>query len=190
MAGHSSLIFITGGVRSGKSSFAEKLAVDMSCKTGGQLHYLATGVPSDQEMKERIHIHKCNRLEAGYGWKTIEQPVQIGTLSNRFAETDIIVLDCLTTLLNNELFSTNSDWDESVLHRVKENILTGITKIRNQAGTLIVVSNEVSYDCVPRNDLVFSYGKLLGQIHQKLVQEADTAYLVEAGIPRVMKGVR
>lgn len=190
MADHAALIFITGGVRSGKSSFAEKLAVEMASKKKGRLYYLATGVASDNEMKERIKKHRRDRSESGTDWKTIEQSVCIGTISDPFTDRDIIVLDCLTTLLNNELFSLDREWDEAFLHNVRKTILSGIKRIKNRAGTLIVVSNEVLFDFVPGNQLVFSYGRLLAQIHQQIVQEADTAILVEAGIPRIMKGVR
>jgi adenosylcobinamide kinase / adenosylcobinamide-phosphate guanylyltransferase len=185
----SSLIFITGGVRSGKSSFAERQAVETASTTGRQLTYLATGVPSDPEMKERIEKHQQDRLKGTYQWKTIEQSVQIGKLADHFTNEDIILMDCVTTLLNNELFSSEKEWDEHFLKTVKTNVITGITSIKNRAHTMIVVSNEVLNESLIGNELVFTYGCLLGQIHQYLVREADKVFLVEAGIPIVMKGV-
>ncbi|WP_312475318.1 bifunctional adenosylcobinamide kinase/adenosylcobinamide-phosphate guanylyltransferase [Neobacillus sp.] len=186
----SSLIFITGGVRSGKSSLAERLALELASQSGGPLYYIATGVPSDSEMQERIEKHQSDREAGTYQWKTIEQSVQIGMLDETFSSGDIILLDCVTTLLNNELFSTEQTWNDSFLETVKEKIITGIISIKNRAGTMIVVSNEVLNESLLGNDLVFLYGRLLGQIHQVLVEEADQAFLVEAGIPIVMKGVR
>jgi adenosylcobinamide kinase / adenosylcobinamide-phosphate guanylyltransferase len=185
----SSLIFITGGVRSGKSSFAERKAVEIAIKTRGQLNYLATGVPSDPEMRERIKKHQHDREAGSYCWKTYEQSVQIGELANNFSAEDIILLDCVTTLLNNELFSSEQKWDECLLETIKKNIITGITTIKNRTGTMIVVSNEVLNEALLGNELVFTYGRLLGQIHQYLVKEATQVFLVEAGIPIVMKGV-
>jgi adenosylcobinamide kinase / adenosylcobinamide-phosphate guanylyltransferase len=185
-----SLIFITGGVRSGKSSFAERKAVEIARTTGGQLTYLATGVPSDPEMKERIEKHQRDRLAGTYHWKTIEQSVQIGKLADNFDGKDIILVDCVTTLLNNELFSSEQeDWDEHFLEIVKENVITGVTSIKNRTGSMIVVSNEVLNEPLLGNEMVFTYGRLLGQIHQYLVKEADQVFLVEAGIPIEMKGV-
>lgn len=184
----SSFIFITGGVRSGKSSFAEKMAVDLSWEYGGQLTYIATGVPSDKEMKERIAKHQRDREEGMYQWKTIERSVQIGELANDICREDIILLDCVTTLLNNELFSYDRDWDEDFVEMIKERMVNGILEINCRARALIVVSNEVFYEQIIGNELVFTYCKLLGQIHQSLVQNAEQAFLVEAGIPMMMKG--
>src|SRR4051794_671645 len=102
-----SFIFITGGVRSGKSNFAEKMAVDLAMNTGGQLNYLATGVASDQEMRERIVKHQKDRMAGKSSWRTSEQSLHIGEIANMFGSQDIILLDCVTTLLNNELFSVH-----------------------------------------------------------------------------------
>ena len=185
-----SLIFISGGVRSGKSSFAEKIAVELAKENGGQLNYLATGVASDLEMRERIRKHQSDREAAKFHWRTIEQSQNIGEMADLFNIEDIILIDCVTTLLNNELFSSNQQWDESFLANVKETIITGINKIRDRANVLIVVSNEVFNESMTENNLVFSYGRILGKIHQQLVKEADEAFLVEAGIAINMKGVR
>lgn len=168
---------------------AERLAIEIAGNKGGQLTYLATGVPSDPEMQHRIDMHKGDRAAGDYHWKTIEQPVQIRTLADSVSESDIILLDCVTTLLNNELFSTDRTWDESFFSSVKDSIITGILSLKSRAGAMIVVSNEVLNEPLIGSDLVFSYGRLLGQIHQKLVKEADLALLVEAGIPIVMKEV-
>lgn len=189
MAASSSFIFITGGVRSGKSGFAERQAVEIARATGASLTYLATGVPSDPEMRERIEKHQRGRSAGAYQWKTVEQSVQIGKLADDFTGKDIILVDCVTTLLNNELFSSEQEWDEHFLETVKNNVITGITSIKNCAGTMIVVSNEVLNEPLCANEMVVSYGRLLGQIHQYLVKEADQVFLVEAGIPIVMKGV-
>lgn len=186
-----SLIFITGGVRSGKSSFAEKMAVENAKENGGQLNYLATGVASDPEMRERIAKHQNDRESGKSRWRTIEQSQNIGESADYFNKEDIILIDCVTTLVNNELFSSsNQEWDESFLAHVMETIITGINKIREKAKVLIVVSNEVFYESIAENDLVFSYSRILGKIHQQLVKEADQAFLVESGIPTTMKGVR
>ncbi|MFK9090506.1 bifunctional adenosylcobinamide kinase/adenosylcobinamide-phosphate guanylyltransferase [Bacillus salipaludis] len=185
---YQSLIFITGGVRSGKSSFAEKLAIERKRNIDGQLYYIATGVPSDSEMQKRIEMHQKDRQSGEYQWKTIEKPIQIGTLADSISDNDIILLDCVTTLLNNELFSTEQTWNESYLKKIKEDIMSGILAIKKRAGVMIVVSNEVLNEPLIGSEIVFSYGLILGQIHQDLVREADQAIIVEAGIPIIMKG--
>src|SRR5690554_6184956 len=101
----SSLIFITGGVRSGKSSFAERFATETAAKTKGRLNYIATGVPFDEEMEKRIDKHRQDRSKGPIPWITREQPVNIGELASLFNNQDVILLDCVTTLVNNELFS-------------------------------------------------------------------------------------
>jgi adenosylcobinamide kinase/adenosylcobinamide-phosphate guanylyltransferase len=183
-----SLIFITGGVRSGKSSFAEQTAVDIAMETGGPLYYLATGVPFDGEMNERIKKHQYDRERGKNPWKTIEQSVNIGEIAGHFQGDEVILLDCLTTLLNNELYAANHTWDENFLRTVFEKIITGVLNIKKRARTLIIVSNEVLHEPIQDNELISTYKRLLGQLHQLLVKEADIAYLVDSGIPVRMKG--
>lgn len=180
----SSLIFISGGVRSGKSRFAEQLALEMVSSQGGQLCYIATGVGSDREMNERILKHRKDRESAKYHWRTIEKSISIGEIASQLEAEDVILLDCVTTLLNNELFLGEQD-----AAAVVEKICTGITLIKSRVKALVVVSNEVLNELFLGNTLTFTYGRLLGQIHQYLVKEADQAYLVEAGVPILMKGV-
>lgn len=189
MAKAPSLIFITGGVRSGKSSFAEKIAVKIAAPNQGKLNYIATGVPFDSEMRERIKKHQHDREKGKEHWITIEQSKSLCELEGRFHLKDVVLLDCVTTLLNNELYLANQLWDSDFLASVQEKVITGIMTIKEQAGTMIVVSNEVLNEPVLANELVINYKKLLGHIHQRLVMEAEKAYLVEAGTPILMKEV-
>ncbi|PAV27989.1 hypothetical protein CIL05_19180 [Virgibacillus profundi] len=186
-----SIIFITGGVRSGKSSFAEKKAAERASEIGGSLHYLATGMPSDQEMENRIACHQEDRRKSGFSWKTWEQSTNIGSLASGFREKDVLLLDCLTTWLTNELFSQEADWNESYLKAVFHRILTEIEAIRKNCHQLVIVSNEVLSDPLhEKNDLVFMYCQLIGNLHRQIVQKAMQAYAVEAGVPVLMKGVK
>jgi adenosylcobinamide kinase / adenosylcobinamide-phosphate guanylyltransferase len=191
------LIFISGGVRSGKSQFAEKLAVDLSGLTQGhetsdspyQLHYIAAGQASDEEMKTRISQHQTDRHLSGLNWNTWEQPNGLTELSDVFGEDDVVLLDCLTTLLNNEFFKEENLWKNiRFQERIMEEILEAIEKIANSCHALIVVSNEVFSDTNGDTELIFIYKKILGKLHQKVVAKAKLAYLVESGIPLLMKG--
>lgn len=191
MAKQSSLIFISGGVRSGKSSFAERLAANISNQKKGSLHYIAAGQSSDPEMEERIARHQKDRSRSGLNWQTWEQPKDLKRLSNAFSSNDVVLLDCVTTLLNNEFFAVDREWEHPFYqNKVKESIFQGIQMISETCHTLIVVSNEVLNEPIGENALVFAYTRILGELHQLLVAEAKQAYLVEAGIPMQMKGTK
>lgn len=189
MAGPATFIFISGGVRSGKSTFAEKLAAEIAVKARGKLHYIAAGQASDKEMKERIERHQKGRLESKLGWKTWEQHRNLGEIAESFSAGDVVLLDCLTTLLNNEFFLEGEKWeDPDFQKRIIMSITEGVDQIKNRCHTLILVSNEVLNEPVGRSELVFTYGKILGRLHQLMVKKANRAFLVEAGIPKSMKG--
>lgn len=99
-----SILFISGGVRSGKSTFAEELAREYAIEEEANLHYIATSVVIDAEMKERIFLHQKGREKQVLKWTTWEKPVHLGELTCEFQKSDILLLDCLTTLVGNELF--------------------------------------------------------------------------------------
>ncbi len=190
MAHESSISFITGGVRSGKSSFAERMAMELAQSFNeSQLQYIAAMQPSDAEMKQRISRHKEVRVQSGYCWKTWEKPILIGELARTFKSNDIVLLDCLTTWLNNELFIVEDKWqDEQFQADLFEQMCQGIHAISLKVKALIIVSNEVFYESIQQNELVLIYSKLLGKLHQYIVTTAKQAFLVEAGIPILMKG--
>ncbi|MCM3405098.1 bifunctional adenosylcobinamide kinase/adenosylcobinamide-phosphate guanylyltransferase [Cytobacillus oceanisediminis] len=184
-----SLIFISGGVRSGKSSFAERTAAGLAIKTEGKLHYIAAGKAYDPEMKVRIQRHQDDREKSGLSWTTWEKPSALEEISGNFNNQDIILFDCLTTLLNNELFRAEDVWrNREFQENLSSDILRAITEIRKKCRALIVVSNEVLNEPIGKNELVITYSKILGTLHRNLVNMADEAYLVEAGIPIQMKG--
>lgn len=186
------LIFITGGARSGKSTFAEQYAVRYAQEADGYLCYLATSEPEDTEMQQRITLHQRQREKQN--WKTIECPIYIASIVDRVSEQDIVLLDCLTVLLTNELFSSNlseNDWASTDYQQaVSKHILTDILRIQFKAQALIIVSNEVLNEPLSNNAMVNVYSKILGQLHQYLVKNANEAYVIESGIPIMMKGER
>lgn len=182
------LIFITGGARSGKSAFAEHYAIALAGQNNGKLHYIATSKPSDEEMKSRIRHHKEQRENSGAIWKTRECPVDLPAISSLFQHDDVVLLDCLTLLLTNELFHDNNWQDSRKQNKAVHSILTGIETIRKNAKAILIISNEVLNEPMPDQRLVKIYGRLLGYLHQKIVKIACEAYVVEAGIPVLMKG--
>jgi adenosylcobinamide kinase / adenosylcobinamide-phosphate guanylyltransferase len=179
------IIFICGGVRSGKSSFAESRAdFYKSAVPEAALHYIACGRAVDDEMSQRIRRHQDDRRNSEHSWMTWECPVNVGSLSENFSSKDIVLLDCVTTLLTNEMFSA-----ESINERkLAENIVQDIKKLSKNAGKLILVSNDVFCEPVSTNDIGKNFTKTLGMVHQKLVEMAAEAYSVKNGIPVLKKG--
>ena len=169
------IFFITGGARSGKSAFAEKLAGDIP----GKRAYLATAQALDAEMVARIEHH---RLRRGSAWDTYEEPLAIAELLKKLSgRYEVVLLDCLTLWLSNIMARTGSN--DEISARVDE-LTSGL---RDFAGACIVVSNEVGLGIVPDNPLARRFRDLAGFANQKLAQASDEAYLLAAGIPMKIK---
>lgn len=185
-------IFISGGVRSGKSSFAERVAIDAASRVSTRkLHYVACGQPADAEMVKRIRHHQEDRENSPLPWQTRECPTKLERVAGGLTGEDVVLVDCLTTLLGNEMFAYFKEEayaKKTIQNKLKESILYGINEIIDRAAVVILVSNEVMHEGVNAHLFTATYTKLLGQLHQALVGMADSAYLVEMGIPIVMKG--
>lgn len=181
------IIFITGGARSGKTSFAENYAESIIGHSNLDLIYLATSRASDYEMDERIKRHQRDRANSQAEWQTIEQPLEIGKIAEDLSENAIVLVDCITLLLSNELykedFSEERYLKKSYQIEVKNRIINGLLKIASKSKTTLIVSNEVLYDTSAiDNEMVTIYQRLLGEIHQEIVKKASEAYLLESGI--------
>lgn len=196
------LIFITGGARSGKSAFAQKLANGLSKRArlpsplaparhspeakpmadgqadGGQVTYIATAQARDKEMELRIKIHRKNRPSH---WKTVEREKSIAEILPRVAKkSEVILLDCLTLLISNLLLSGRKD----VLKEIRQLV----SKMKEIKTTVLIVSNEVGMGIVPDNRLARRFRDIAGRANQIVAQAADEVYLVVSGIPIKMKG--
>lgn len=166
------MIFITGGAKSGKSSFAMAEAA----KIKGKKAYIATAEALDDEMRERIERHRKQR---GNGWKTFEEPVKIsGVIRKINGEYKVIVVDCLTLWLSNIMMNG----------KVIEKEIKLLCAVLEEAGcTLFVVSNEVGMGIVPENDMAREFRDLAGMLNQKVAEIADEVYMVVSGIPVKIK---
>lgn len=184
----SELFFISGGVRSGKSSYAEQLATSYAKQLGASLYYIATSMADDDEMEERISRHQNNRKVGGYNWQTFEIERNLAEKIVNLRIDGVVLLDCLTVLTANELFVNQVDRANltNMSAQVKQNILNGLATLRKKARMVIVVSNEIHHE-YNDNEYVQAYQKLLGQLHQEVVKESTVSYLVEGGIPLRMK---
>ena len=177
------LIFITGGARSGKSSFAEKIAAKIS----KEVAYIATGQPLDDEMKIRIKKHKDRRPT---NWETYEKPIEVRELVSRLGlEKEVILIDCLTLLVSNLLLRKEDKVGDS---KREEEILLEIKKLAEisykVSAQVIIVSNEVGMGLVPETSLGRFYRDILGRANSIIADKADEVFMMVSGIPLKIKG--
>lgn len=184
------LTFITGGVRSGKSAFAERQLVKNAGDCGGRLVYIASGTRTDTEMERRIETHRQDRAEND--WLTIEKPVKLEEVIPFILKNDFILWDCLTTWLANELYigwetGTSCIQVEGCMEQKETELYKKIDAILSKASKLVIVSNEVLDDLHPSHEETETYRKWLGQIHQNIVKQANTAIEMEFGVATYWK---
>lgn len=173
------LIFVSGGARSGKSQFAEKLAISLI--TTYPPLYIASGQATDSEMMERIQHHQRLRTSSGVAWETIEVRDVLTPLERPFPTEQPILWDCLTTWLGNFWFE-NVD-KTTLVASLKQQIL-----MWKKTGTpVILVSNEVFDEPTSVYPETEEYRKWLGELHQWIVAESDCSIEVTFGIPKVWK---
>jgi len=169
-------VLVLGGARSGKTSFAERLAMG----SGATPAYLATAQALDSEMRERVASHRAQR--AGR-FETIEEPLM---LAHSLAETalthDVILVDCLTLLITN-LLGANLNVADAV-----DGLVATLPEI--DTARVILVSNEVGLGIVPDNALARMFRDLAGSAHQRLAEICDEVHFVVAGLPMTLKGPR
>lgn len=184
------ITLILGGARSGKSAFAESLALGEKTRT---VTYIATADSQDAEMEERIAVHKKRRPD---GWRTWEGEIE--TLPREVARMEgVLLLDCLTLYLSRLfLASPHADGDDEkkwiaaegeILESV-ETIYRNFVRSGDGAEHLIVVSNEVGFGLVPPYRMGRRFRDLQGRANQLSADCADNVALVVAGLPLWIKG--
>ena len=167
-------VLVLGGARSGKTAFAENLAM----RSGVKPAYLATAEALDAEMRDRVASHKAVR---GSRFTTIEEPIALSdALVQASASHDVILVDCLTLWITNLLIA-----NEDVASHVSE---LGATLVQLKTAKVILVSNEVGLGIVPDNAMARTFRDLAGSAHQRLAEICDDVYFVVAGLPMVLKG--
>ncbi|MCC6627296.1 MAG: bifunctional adenosylcobinamide kinase/adenosylcobinamide-phosphate guanylyltransferase [Chloroflexi bacterium] len=174
------LTLVLGGIRSGKSRLAERLA---RARGGAAVVYVATATAGDAEMVARIAHHRARRPA---GWRTVEAPTGVAAaLAALEPPPAVVLLEDLGLLLSNLLLTPAGDArpaEEAEAALAAE--ITVLLAWRAAAGAdLIVVSNEVGLAPVPLTPLGRVFADLLGRANQRLAAAADAAYLVVAGVP-------
>lgn len=173
-------ILILGGVRSGKSHFAQELATRLSDK----VLFVATGEALDKEMQTRIEAHIKARPKS---WRTLEAPTDIGNLIDKqIQDAEVVIIDCLTLLLSN-LLKGKPDYQEAE-KRIAAEIDQLISCVDKSNVSFIVVSNEVGMGLVPENKLGRIYRDLLGKANQLIAQHSSEVYFMISGLPVKIKG--
>ena len=164
---------ILGGARSGKSRFAESLALNYE-----NVHYIATAIAVDEEIRQRIKVHQSQRPDH---WITIEAPLQLaGALDEIDDKSHCVLIDCLTFWVNNCLFESTEKWESE-----RQKFLRCIAGFKGQ---LIMVSNETGMGIAPKGALTRQFVDAIGWLHQDLAMSSETVLLMVAGIPTVLKG--
>ena len=180
-----SITLVTGGCRSGKSLFAEKLLEKE------EVLYLATAKVTDEEMEERVKRHQKRRNK---NWATYEGYKGLGEVVEN-SEKSFFLLDCITILTSNFMFEKEVPFEdlseekrEEVLGQIIEEIDELLKAVRKTNKTLVMVTNEVGSGIVPSYALGRIYRDYIGIINQHIAKKAETVYEVKCGIPVLLKG--
>ncbi|MBI0446695.1 bifunctional adenosylcobinamide kinase/adenosylcobinamide-phosphate guanylyltransferase [Deinococcus sp. DB0503] len=167
------IVFVTGGARSGKSTFAERRAA----VPGEAVTYLATAQAFDTEMADRIARHRADRPAE---WLTLEEPLNVPEALDR-APTPTVLLDCLSLWVSNLLLEGLSD--SVALARADALLAAALAR----SGLTVLVTNEVGFGIVPENALARRYRDLLGWVNQRAAAASDEAWLLVSGLPLQLK---
>ncbi len=166
------IILVTGGSRSGKSSYAEKLALSLSETPV----YIATARIWDEEFRQRVLHHQGRR---GNEWTNIEEEKE---LSRHQLKDRVILIDCVTLWSTNFFFDMDSDVNKSL-----DTIKTEFDKFTLQDATFIFVTNEIGLGGVSENEVQRKFTDLQGWVNQYIAQKADQVVLMVSGIPMKIK---
>ncbi len=183
------LILVTGGARSGKSAFAERLVAGQNGRTA----YIATAQVLDSEMEYRVRLHRRRRPA---DWKTWEAPFDAHeALLEAGSCSDVILFDCITLYLSNMLCAQDAaalaDEDKlyEMVHEKVGRLIKAADLLRRSGATTVFVTNEVGAGIVPENRLSRLYRDLSGLANQQIAAAADQVYAVIAGIPVEIKAL-
>jgi adenosylcobinamide kinase/adenosylcobinamide-phosphate guanylyltransferase len=171
------IIFVIGGCRSGKSNHALQTAEKMP---ENRKIYIATCVPQDDEMKQRVAKHQKQRSQ---NWVTVEEPLRLpeAILANS-ANAGVVLVDCLTLWVSNLLMETGDE------KKIEGTISQLIDALEKATCPIVLVSNEVGTGIVPENELARQYRDLIGLVNQAAAKTAGKVIWMVAGIPVTVKG--
>ncbi|HBI04463.1 MAG TPA: bifunctional adenosylcobinamide kinase/adenosylcobinamide-phosphate guanylyltransferase [Paenibacillaceae bacterium] len=177
------LILVTGGVRSGKSGFAE----EVSARAGESALYVATGVNTDKEMEARIQSHRDRRPSH---WGCIETPYDLPMDVGVYQNYPVVLFDCFSTWVTNQMMRIpegemgKEKWTDAILQGVDD----WLTAMESYEGIVVAVTSEVGLGGVAMSSLGRWFQDVQGAVNQKLGVKANEVYMVVSGIPWKVKG--
>lgn len=172
------IILITGGQRSGKSQYAEKLALSLTPHP----IYMATAHIWDEEFRQRVIIHQKRR---GPQWTNIEEERE---LSRHDITHRVAVIDCITLWCTNFFFDRNKrDWEQPTVDEALSAIKLEFDKFTNQDATFIFVTNEIGSGGVSTDAIQRRFTDLEGWMNQYVAEKSDEVILMVCGIPLKIK---
>lgn len=182
----STIILCSGGARSGKSEFAEQLALSLK----GRKAYVATGQAFDDEMKDRIKKHQLRR---GKEWITFEIPLHLHKNWEQIKNvSDVILIDCLTMFTSNHVFAHGDINTQEDANRIESIILEELRLLLQEINnsndkTVIFVTNEIGLGIVPENKLARYFRDITGRVNREVASTANKMYLTISGITIELK---
>ena len=172
------IILITGGQRSGKSLYAEQLALNLS----DQPVYLATAHVWDEEFRQRVAHHQSRR---GPQWTNIEEEKH---LSRHQLAGRVVVIDCITLWCTNFFFRPDkAEWEQPTVDEALSELKDEFDRFTNQDATFIFVTNEIGSGGVSDNAIQRRFTDLEGWMNQYVARQADEVILMVSGIPVKIK---
>lgn len=182
------IILVTGGSRSGKSTFAENMIKEQEKK----VLYIATSIPYDEEMKDRVRKHKERRPAH---WETFEGYKDFHNRFRSLNHYDFMLLDCITIMVSNLMFDYSGESLENMtkddINRMENWIIEQVDEFIESASShcesLIMVTNEVGYGIVPENKLSRVFRDIAGRVNQYIAKKAQEVYLVVCGVDLKIK---
>ena len=182
----STIILCSGGARSGKSEFAEQLALSLK----GRKAYVATGQAFDDEMKDRIKKHELRR---GKEWITFEIPLHLHKNWEQIKNvSDVILIDCLTMFTSNHVFAHGDINTQEDFNRIESIILEELRLLLQEINnsndkTVIFVTNEIGLGIVPENKLARYFRDITGRVNREVASAANKMYLTISGVTIELK---
>lgn len=195
------IALVIGGSGSGKSAYAEQMAVKAA--GNGSLYYVATMQVYDEEGKKKVERHQ--KMRAGKGFLTIEQPRRLKEAAKKVAAEKvsagkvaaervpagkIVLLECMSNLVANEMFSEENlsvVMDEAKIKQLSHEIISGVTALQDSCDILIIVTNQIFEDGIRYDASTMDYIRLLGDVNRQIAERAEQVVEVVAGIPIFIK---